>query len=210
MKNLLIGLSLLSLAGCSVLDTGDCYYGEVPQKYLKDNQGQFIDKNGIHTKQPVINPEYENYAKCYGVPKTSTALPANSPINQQLNTSYQVAGKRYVLAGERQIKGQGGYIHSTFTTTDDKTLITQEIFTYQGPRPFQQRFLADINTKEGQFTAHNSAGINYILGKNNYGLHVIYIVKDVLENEVLVVQFMSKEPLSNESIPQLVQGLNKI
>ncbi len=210
MEKLLIILSILGLVGCSALDTGRCYYGEVPQKYLKDHQGQFIDKTGLPTKQPIINPEYQNYVKCYGIQQTPTGLPLNSPINQLLNISYQVADKHYVLAGERQIKRQGGYIHSTFTTTDDKTLITQEIFSYQGPRPFQQRFLADINAQEGHFTAHTQAGVNYILGKNNHNLHVIYIVKAVLENEIAIVQFMSKEPLTDETIAQLVQDLNKI
>ena len=55
----LLCLFALLLSACS---STDCYYGEMPNPYLVDEQGKpVLDKN---TGQPMKNPEYENALKC--------------------------------------------------------------------------------------------------------------------------------------------------
>lgn len=201
MKKIGLALCLLGLASCASLDSqGKCYYGAVPQQY-------FTAKNG----EAILNPEYVQYEKCYGTPTAQPIAGSSGTVMSLLKDAYVVNGQRYTLYnGQRQFKPGGGYVKSMFTTAQNETAVTQEIFSYYDAEPFQQRFFKDINAKEGSFKAESVDGVAYYIGKNNRQAYIIYIVKNVLSNEIAIVQFMSKAPLLPKEVPQLVRDLNKI
>lgn len=215
MKKILFIIILINLSGCAALDSsGKCYYAEVPSKFLTNEKGQYIDTQGKITSQKSINPDYQLYLKCNNLKESSNLIPTSistlGTIKDQLSDNYLINGKQYTLTGERKIRPGGGYIQSFFASLDNQSLLQQEIFTYNGPKPFYGRFLKDINEKEGKFELKHTNGINYIIGKNNHNYYVIYIVKDILNNEVSIVQLMFKEPFNNVDIPLLVKDLNNV
>ena len=213
MKYLLIIVTCFYLVACSALDNRvDCYYGSVPQQYLVNNEGQFIDQNGKLVSEKVINPEFLQFQKC-----RSQFQAAKSPtinviprVHTHLNAQYHINKKLFELSDNRKIEGNGRYVKSVFSTEGDNARLQQEVFIYPGTDHFQTRFLADINQTEGLFKSVQTQGITYFTGQNNHGIYVIYVVKQLPSNVVSIVQLMSKSPFQSKEIPLLVQDLNRI
>lgn len=200
-----------TLTGCAALDyKGDCYFAEQPAQYLRNAQGQYIDLDGRVVSQPVSNPYYVQYRQCYPTPPVEQLISDNA-VRALLKDSYRINNMTYQLAAPRKIERQGAYIESLYKATTKVSYLNQEIFNYAGDRAaFPQRFLNDINRDEGQFESKTSNGQPYIIGKNNAGGYVIYVVKNVLDQRIEILQFNEDKPFNPQDIAVIVKDLHQI
>ena len=202
-----------SIAGCATLNShGDCYYAEQPAKHLVNEQGQYIDHTGHIVTHPVLNPHYAQYQKCYPTAEQSKqSIIKYDAVQALLKDSYQVNGKTYRLAEPRRVKEQGAYVDSFFKAVNHDSYLKQEIFIYHNDRAiFPTRFLNDLNRDEGKFEAKSINGQSYIIGKNDRGAYVIYLVKNVLDRHISIIQYIVKEPFNPQEIATIVKDLSQV
>lgn len=213
MKKILMLIAACNIVGCAALDSrGDCYFAEQPTQYLVNSQGKYIDLNGQVVNQPVLNPYYAQYQKCYpaGVDQQQPVI-TNNAMQALLKDSYQVNGKTYRLAEPRRVKDLGLYVDSFFKAVNHDSYLKQEIFIYHNDRAtFPALFLNDLNRDEGKFEAKSINGQNYIIGKNDRGAYVIYLVKSVLNQHISIIQYIVKEPFNPQEIATIVKDLSLV
>lgn len=213
MKKLFILTAALSIAGCSTLDyRGDCYFAEQPAQYLVNGQGKYINLNGEVVTQPVLNPYYAQYQKCYpSVEQEKQSLIKYDAVRSLLKDRYIINTQTYHLAGPRTVKEGGAYVESVFKAVDDEKYLKQEVFFYHNDRTgFPAIFLRDINRDEGTFEAKTVNGQSYIIGKNDLGAYVIYVVKNVLDHHISIVQYVVKKPFNPQDIATIVKDLGQV
>ena len=67
----LVGSNDTTGGACWFCYSHNSYYAEVPEKFLKNSHGQYIDHSGniVNEKNAVKSPQYEDVIKIWGEPK---------------------------------------------------------------------------------------------------------------------------------------------
>lgn len=211
MKYLLPILLCSQLLACAVISSdSDCDFGHVPTPYLQDNSGHYIDLNGIRVAEKVPNPYYQQYLRCQQRANATTTTSHRTvaiPVEQ-----HRVLGQVFSLSEPKEILTQehGQYVSSVFTNPDNSALLQHEVFVYPRQDDFKQRFFADINQTEGKFTKASVKNLPYFIGTNNHGDKVIYVVKQLPQQRISIVQLRSKQPFQPQDLATWVQDLYKL
>ena len=210
MKYVLSALLCSQLMACSALNSNsDCYFGQVPAQYLQDNSGHYINLDGKRVAEKVANPYYQQYLRCQQRANATTTSHriVTIPVEQ-----HRIWGQVFSLSEPKEILTQehGQYVSSVFTNPDNSFLLQHEVFVYPRQDDFKQRFFADINQTEEKFTQASVKNLPYFIGTNNHGDEVIYVVKQLPQQRISIVQLRSKQPFKSQDLAAWVQDLYKL
>ena len=211
MKYILSALLCSQLMACSALNSNsDCDFGQVPAQYLQDNSGHYIDLDGNRVFEKVPNPYYQQYQRCQQ--QAGTAAPTTQRAATMATEQLHVFGQVFSLSEPKEILTQahGQYVSSVYTNPDNSAFLQHEVFVYPLQDDFKQRFFADINQSEGKFTQASVNKLPYFIGTNNHGDKVIYVVKQLPQQRISIVQLRSKQAFKPQDLDAWVLDLYKL